>query len=83
VDGRSEVQEKLKARGIPTAVHYPVPLHLQPAFASLGLPEGSFPHSELAARRVMSLPMHADLDEATQDRIVAALREAVAVRSAA
>jgi len=83
VDERDDVQAKLKAQGIPTAVHYPVPLHLQPAFASLGQGEGSFPRAEAAARRVMSLPMHPDLDEATQDRVVAALREAVAVRSAA
>jgi UDP-2-acetamido-2-deoxy-ribo-hexuluronate aminotransferase len=83
VDGRAEVQAKLKAAGIPTAVHYPVPLHLQPAFASLGLAEGRFPRSEAAARRVMSLPMHADLDDATQDRIVAALSDALAVRTTA
>jgi len=83
VDGRTEVQARLKAEGIPTAVHYPVPLHLQPAFAGLGQGEGSFPKSEAAARRVMSLPMHPDLDEATQDRIVAAVRSAVAVRTAA
>jgi len=83
VDARADVQARLKEMGIPTAVHYPVPLHLQPAFAGLGLGEGSFPRSEAAARRVMSLPMHADLDEATQDRVVAALREALAVRTAA
>ena len=83
VDARTDVQARLKAEGIPTAVHYPLPLHLQPAFAGLGLGEGSFPKSEAAARRVMSLPMHPDLDEATQDRIVAAVRSAVAVRTAA
>jgi len=83
VAGRAEVQEQLKSRGIPTAVHYPVPLHLQPAFAGLGQREGSFPKSEAAARRVMSLPMHPYLDEATQDRIVAAVREAVRLKSAA
>jgi UDP-2-acetamido-2-deoxy-ribo-hexuluronate aminotransferase len=83
VDGRTEVQAKLKAAGIPTAVHYPVPLHLQPAFAGLGQGEGAFPLAEAAARRVMSLPMHADLDEPTQDRVVAAVREALAVRAPA
>jgi len=83
VDDRAAVQEQLKAQGIPTAVHYPVPLNLQPAFAGLGLGEGSFPKAEAAARRVMSLPMHPFLDEATQDRIVAAVRAAVAVKSPA
>ncbi len=76
VDNREEVQAKLKAEGIPTAVHYPVPLNMQPAFASLGQGEGAFPRSDAAAKRVMSLPMDAFLDEATQDQIVAAVRAA-------
>jgi UDP-2-acetamido-2-deoxy-ribo-hexuluronate aminotransferase len=76
VENRDAVQAKLKEQGIPTAVHYPVPLNMQPAFASLGQGEGSFPRSDAAARRVMSLPMDAFLDEATQDRIVAAVRAA-------
>ena len=76
VENREQVQAKLKEQGIPTAVHYPVPLNLQPAFASLGLGPGTFPKSDAAARRVMSLPMDAFLDEATQDRIVAAVRAA-------
>ncbi|WP_445989663.1 DegT/DnrJ/EryC1/StrS family aminotransferase [Chromobacterium haemolyticum] len=73
VDDREAVQAKLKELGVPTAVHYPIPLHLQPAFAHLNLPEGSFPLSEAAGRRVMSLPMHPFLDEATQNHIVEAL----------
>ena len=76
VDNRSQVQEKLKSEGVPTAVHYPVPLNLQPAFAGLDQGEGSFPRSEAAGRRVLSLPMHAYLDDPTQDRIVAAVRSA-------
>jgi UDP-2-acetamido-2-deoxy-ribo-hexuluronate aminotransferase len=76
VENRDQVQAKLKEAGIPTAVHYPVPLNLQPAFASLGQGEGAFPRSDFAAKRVMSLPMDAFLDEATQDRIVAAVRAA-------
>jgi len=77
VEGREAVQAKLKAAGVPTAVHYPVPLNLQPAFASLEQGRGSFPLAERAAERVMSLPMHADLGEALQDRIVAAVAAAV------
>ena len=78
VEHRDEVQKKLQEAGVPTAVHYPVPLHLQPAFASLGLGEGSFPVSEAAAKRVMSLPMHPFLDESAQQSVVAALMSALA-----
>ena len=73
VDNRALMQEKLNALGIPTAVHYPIPLHLQPAFAHLGLKKGAFPKAEAASDRVMSLPMHPFLDAATQDRIIAAV----------
>lgn len=66
VDKREEVQEKMKAAGIPTAVHYPIPLHQQPAFAYLGLGEGTFPVSEAAAKRVMSLPMSPYLTDEQQ-----------------
>ena len=63
VEGRDEVQKQLDAAGIPTAVHYPITLNLQPAFDGLKLGEGSFPVAETAAKRVMSLPMGADLKE--------------------
>lgn len=59
--------------GIPTAVHYPIPLHLQPVFANSGFKEGDFPISEAAAKRVMSLPMGPDLKEAEQQSITATL----------
>ena len=67
----------LEGLGIPTAVHYPVPLHLQPVFANLGQGAGSFPVAEAAGHRVISLPMHPYLTEAQQARVVAALKEAV------
>ena len=54
---RGDVQEKLKQKGIPTAVHYPTPLNLQPVFNYLEKPAGSFPISESIAKQVMSLPM--------------------------
>jgi UDP-2-acetamido-2-deoxy-ribo-hexuluronate aminotransferase len=76
VDGRERVQAALAAQGIPTAVHYPKPLHHQPAYASLCCPD-CCPASVVAAGRVMSLPMSADLGEADQDRVVAALAAAV------
>jgi UDP-2-acetamido-2-deoxy-ribo-hexuluronate aminotransferase len=77
VDDRAGVEARMKARGIPTAVHYPVPLHLQPVFALLGYRAGAFPASERAAGRVISLPMHPYLDDDQQRSIVAALRDAV------
>ncbi|TCP10740.1 UDP-2-acetamido-2-deoxy-ribo-hexuluronate aminotransferase [Crenobacter luteus] len=78
VEQRDVVAGKLKELGVPTAVHYPIPLHRQPAFAHLELGEGSFPVAEAAARRVISLPMHPFLDEATQDAVVAAVKQALA-----
>jgi UDP-2-acetamido-2-deoxy-ribo-hexuluronate aminotransferase len=73
VEGRESLIAALQAQGIPTAVHYPIPLHLQPAFANLGLGEGAFPVAEAAAKRVMSLPMYPDLSVADQDKVVAEL----------
>jgi dTDP-4-amino-4,6-dideoxygalactose transaminase len=57
VDNRDAVIAKLAAREIETTVHYPRPLHLQPAYCSLGYPRGSFPHAERACERVLSLPL--------------------------
>jgi UDP-2-acetamido-2-deoxy-ribo-hexuluronate aminotransferase len=79
VSNRAQVEERMKARGIPTAVHYPVPLHLQPVFADLQQGRGSFPKSEAAAARVISLPMHPYLSEEQQRTVVNALRDAVFV----
>lgn len=72
VDERERVQQALQQRGIPTAVHYPRPLHHQPVYAAFA-PEGACPNSVEAASRVMSLPMSADLSEADQRRVVDAL----------
>jgi UDP-2-acetamido-2-deoxy-ribo-hexuluronate aminotransferase len=79
VPQRSRVEERMKARGIPTAVHYPVPLHLQPVFGNLQQGVGSFPVSEAAAARVISLPMHPYLTEEQQVTVVNALRDAILV----
>jgi UDP-2-acetamido-2-deoxy-ribo-hexuluronate aminotransferase len=74
---RDQVGEKLKAKGIPTAVYYPKCLHEQPVFAGLGYRPGDFPVSEQAAGEVLSLPMHPFLADEEQDRVVAALRSAL------
>jgi UDP-2-acetamido-2-deoxy-ribo-hexuluronate aminotransferase len=73
---RDAVQAALKEAGIPTAVHYPLPLHLQPAYAPYS--SGACPRSKSAAQQVLSLPMSADLASTDQDRVVAALRAAFA-----
>ena len=75
VEQRAAVQAALQAAGIPTAIHYPIPLHHQPAYARFA-PQEACPHAVRAAAQVLSLPMSADLSEADQDRIVAALRQA-------
>ena len=71
---RDAVVAALGRQGIPTAVYYPKPLHLQPAYGRYGNGRGSLPVSELLARQVLSLPMHADLDAATITRVAGALR---------
>lgn len=77
VPERAKVQAALQAAGIPTAVHYPKPLHHQAAYAAFCCPD-CCPHSVAAAARVMSLPMSPDLSEADQGRVVAALVAALA-----
>ena len=70
------VQAALKAAGVPTVVHYPKPLHRQPAYASYCCAD-CCPESVHAGREVMSLPMHPYMSADTQQRIVAALEMAV------
>lgn len=70
VKNRDIFQKKLNEVGIPTAIHYPVPLHLQPAFVNLGQGIGSYPVAETMAEEVISLPMGPDMNDATQDRII-------------
>jgi len=76
IDQRAAVQAALQAAGVPTAVHYPRPLNLQPAYARFGTADGC-PVASRLAQRVLSLPMSADLSEADQDRVAAALRQAL------
>jgi UDP-2-acetamido-2-deoxy-ribo-hexuluronate aminotransferase len=77
VDDRAAVQAALTTAGVPTAVHYPRPLHHQQAYAAFCCPECCAVSTRLAAR-VLSLPMSADLTEADQDRVVEALRTVLA-----
>jgi len=70
---RDRLAEHLKARGIGSSVHYPLPAHLQPAYRDLA-PEGSLPEAERAAREVLSLPMHPFLEEAQLEAVLEAVR---------
>jgi len=73
-DDRAALQQRLQQAGIPTAIYYPKPLHLQEAFAHLRYQAGDFPVSERIAGRIFSLPMHPYLSAATQERIVAVMQ---------
>lgn len=79
-DDRDGMANSLKQRGIPTAIHYPIPAHLQPAFSGLGCGSGDFPVAERVAGRVLSLPMHPYLTADDQDRICDAVKAFVALR---
>jgi dTDP-4-amino-4,6-dideoxygalactose transaminase len=72
---RDALRKRLEDAGIPTAVYYPVPLHLQPAFAHLGYKEGDFPVSEDLARRIFALPMHPYLSAEEQQHIVGVMSD--------
>jgi UDP-2-acetamido-2-deoxy-ribo-hexuluronate aminotransferase len=72
-DHREDLQAKLKAAGVPTAIYYPLPLHLQGAFAHLGHKPGDFTVSEQAALHIFSLPMHPYLGMTVQERIINAV----------
>lgn len=74
---RDGVAAALKAKGVPTAIYYPKPLHQQTAYRHYPTAGNGLPVAERMAAEVISLPMHPYLDEATQDRIAAAFREAV------
>jgi len=71
---RAALQTKLQKEGIPTAIYYPKPLHLQGAFAYLGYKKGDFPVSENCADRIFSLPMHPYLKASDQEKISVILK---------
>ena len=68
-DARNTIQKRLKENGIPTAIYYPTPLHLQTAFSNEGYQKGDFPVSEDCSSRIFSIPMHPYLPEETQSDI--------------
>ena len=72
---RDALQTHLKARGIGSAIYYPLPLHLQPCFKYLGYRTGQLPESERAASEVLSLPVYPEMTRAQQDEVIGAVRE--------
>ena len=74
-DKRDEMQRKLNAQGIETAIHYPTPIHQQIAYKYLGYNLGAFPHAEAVAKRILSLPMHPYLKLREIEYIADAVRE--------
>jgi dTDP-4-amino-4,6-dideoxygalactose transaminase len=75
---RDGLAATLRAQGIPTGIYYAKPLHRQTAYRGFPIADGGLPVTDRLAEEVISLPMHAYLDAATQDRIIAAVRRALA-----
>ncbi|WP_229311211.1 DegT/DnrJ/EryC1/StrS family aminotransferase [Larkinella soli] len=74
-DRRDALRLHLQLHGIPSMIYYPLPLHLQPAYRSSRFPEGSFPVSESLSRRVLSLPMHTEMNAGQQETIAAVVAD--------
>jgi dTDP-4-amino-4,6-dideoxygalactose transaminase len=76
---REGLQRSLTAAGVQTAIHYPIPVHLQPAYADLGYAVGAFPHAERAANEVLSLPIYPELSVSSMELVSAAVQQDVHV----
>jgi dTDP-4-amino-4,6-dideoxygalactose transaminase len=73
IENRDKLQAHLSERGIATGIHYPIPIHLQPAYAELGLAPGTFPRTERSAPKLLSLPMFPELTDDQLESVVDAL----------
>ena len=78
---RDELQKHLNESGIGTGIHYPIPVHLQRAYAPMGWKKGDFPESEQAAHQILSLPMFAGLKPQDQQQVVETIAEFASVHS--
>jgi dTDP-4-amino-4,6-dideoxygalactose transaminase len=78
VEDRDGVRERMGERGVDSGIHYPVPLHLQPAYEFLGYGRGDFPAAERRAARILSLPMFPEIDDRQRAHVVDALEQALA-----
>jgi dTDP-4-amino-4,6-dideoxygalactose transaminase len=82
-EGRDRLLEALRAQGVGAALHYPVPIHLQEAYRDRGAGEGSFPVTERAAARLLSLPLYPELEPEQVERVAGAVTQALATSGAA
>jgi dTDP-4-amino-4,6-dideoxygalactose transaminase len=73
-ENRDGLAAHLKTQGVPTAVYYPVPMHVQAPYAHFPRGAGGLPATEALADKVLALPMHPYMDEATQQRIIDAVK---------
>src|SRR4029077_9658253 len=83
VSDRDGLKRHLDDRGIGNEIYYPLPLPLQPCFASLGYHAGDFPHAERAARESLAIPIHGELTPDQQRMVVDAIAEFVGSRTGA
>jgi dTDP-4-amino-4,6-dideoxygalactose transaminase len=81
LDRRDEVQKRLTSCGIGTGIHYPIPIHLQEACASLGYRKGDFPVTEKAAARILSLPMYPEMTTEQCEFVAGELLQAISISS--
>jgi dTDP-4-amino-4,6-dideoxygalactose transaminase len=72
---RDEIRKGLEERGIQTGLHYPIPVHLQKAYAHLGYGPGEFPVAERVARECLTLPLFAEMTERQQDAVIEAIED--------
>ncbi len=77
VDGRDQLKNDLRQRGVETEIYYPVPMHLQRCFASLGYQPGAFPESERAAQNTLALPIHPELSDEQARFVVESIQACV------
>jgi len=82
-DDRQAWMDALNADGVQSGIHYPIPVHLLPAYADLGYKAGQFPHSERAAKEVLSLPMFPEITGAQVDTVVRSVKKLAATAHAA
>jgi dTDP-4-amino-4,6-dideoxygalactose transaminase len=81
-EARDNLQQSLTEAGVQTGIHYPVPIHLQPAYASLGYKSGDFPETERQAARVLSLPIYPELTDEQLNRVAEAIQQSLMSSSA-
>jgi len=77
-ENRDMLRENLVSRGISPGIHYPIPIHLQPAYKDLGHKRGDFPITEAYAQRILSLPMYAELSLEAIHHVAQSIRTVLA-----